>query len=53
MPESVVIIHPDLPEKDGGNTATVPKRSLHVWEAQGWKVVAKAKQPDPKPAEGK
>lgn len=42
MPETVVIVNPKLP--DGENTATVPKRSLHVWEAGGWKVAPKAKQ---------
>lgn len=47
MPESVVIINSKLP--DGENTATVPARSLHVWEEQGWKVAPKAKQePDTK-----
>ena len=46
MPESVVIVHPDLPAKDGGNTATVPARSLHVWKAQGWKVAPKSEQPE-------
>lgn len=45
MSETVVIVHPDLPEKDGGNTATVPARSLHVWKEQGWKVAPKADQP--------
>jgi hypothetical protein len=49
MPETVVIVHPDLPEKDGGNTATVPKRSLEVWKAQGWKVAPKAEQPKTDP----
>lgn len=44
MSKSVVIVNSKLP--DGENTATVPERSLHVWEARGWKVAPKSQQPE-------
>ncbi len=43
--KSVVIVNSKLPED--GNTATVPERSLHVWEAQGWKLAPKTQQTEP------